>query len=248
MLLPMKKIAAITIFPAMFHAYMAEGVVGRAIDRGIAELKALDLRDFTGDRHRTVDDTPYGGGPGMVMKAEPFGLAIDHVISDGAETLIIMPTPQGRRFDQAMAMELSAESRRLLFVCGRYEGIDDRVREEYSPLEVSVGDYVLTGGELPALVIIDALVRLLPGVVGDEDSLRDESFSWGILDYPHYTRPAVWRGRKVPEVLASGNHREIDMWRRKEALRRTMKMRPDLMDGAGLDDKDKKMISDMKED
>ncbi len=239
------KIAAITIFPAMFRAYMAEGVVGRAIERGLADLTLLDLRDFTDDRHRTVDDTPYGGGPGMVMKAEPFGRAIDHVLSDGIETLIVMPTPQGRPFSQEMAKGLLADGRRLLFVCGRYEGIDDRLREEYSPMEVSMGDYILTGGELPALVIMDVTLRLLEGVVGDGDSLKDESFSWGILDYPHYTRPAVWRGRAVPEVLAGGNHREIELWRRREALSRTLRHRPDLLDRASLDDTDRKLLEDI---
>lgn len=243
------KIAAITIFPAMFRAYMAEGVIGRAMERGIAELTLVDVRDFTDDRHRTVDDTPYGGGPGMVMKAEPFGRAIDQLSSDGLDSLIVMTTPQGRRFDQQMARELSLEPRRLIFVCGRYEGIDDRLRQEYQPLEVSVGDFVLTGGELPALVIIDAAVRLLHGVVGDEGSLVEESFGqWGMLDYPHFTRPAVWRDMPVPEVLASGNHKEINLWRRKEALRRTLHSRPELLNSAELDKTDKRLLEDIQKE
>jgi tRNA (guanine37-N1)-methyltransferase len=241
-------IAVLSILPDVFDAYLAHGIVRRAIDGGVLKTDIYNLRDFTADRHRTVDDTPYGGGPGMVMKPEPFETAIEHIKSDGIETLTIMPSPQGRPFDQAMAEELSKESRRLLFLCGRYEGIDDRVREVYADREISVGDYVLSGGELPSLVIIDAVVRLLPGAVGDEKSLSEESFSWGILDYPHYTRPPEWRGFKVPEVLVSGNHREIELWRRREALRRTLKRRPDLLERATLSEEDKKLLESIKEE
>lgn len=241
-------IAAITIFPEIFKAYLGESIMKRAIETGIVKMDVLNPRDFTVDRHRTVDDSPYGGGPGMVMKPEPLANAIEHAKSDGRDSLTVMLTPQGRLFTQEVAEEFSAESRRLIFLCGRYEGIDDRIREVYVDDEISIGDYVLTGGELPALVIIDAVVRLLPGVVGDEESLREESFSWGILDYPHYTRPPQWRGLGVPEVLLSGNHAEIARWRRKEALRRTIRRRPDLIERTVLSEEDRRFISSIKED
>jgi len=241
-------VAVLSIIPDVFEAYLAHGIVHRAIEAGILRVDNHNLRDFTTDRHRTVDDTPYGGGPGMVMKPEPFERAIEQIKADGVETRTIMPTPQGRPFDQVLAEELSREPRRLLFLCGRYEGIDDRVRETYADLEISVGDYVLSGGELAALVIIDAVARLLPGAVGDERSLDDESFSWGILDYPHYTRPPEWKGLGVPDVLLSGNHREIDVWRRREALRRTLKLRPDLLEKAALSDEDLKLLESIKEE
>ena len=182
------------------------------------------------------------------MKVEPLSRAIEHVLSDGVPTRTVLLTPQGRRFDQASAEEFSTDGRRLLLLCGRYEGIDERVAEEYVDDEISVGDYVLTGGELSALVIIDASVRLLSGVVGDKDSLAQESFTWGILEYPHYTRPLEWRGRRVPDVLLSGNHAEIERFRRKEALRRTMGRRPDLMESAGLDKEDERLIEEIKEE
>lgn len=242
------KISVITIFPEFFGSYLDFGVIGRAHDRGLFEFNAVDLRDYTTDNHRSVDDYPYGGGPGMVMKVEPFARAIEDIASDGLGTRTIMVSPSGRKFDQSMAMELSAETRSMVFLCGRYEGVDQRVQDLYVDDEVSVGDYVLTGGELPALVIIDAIVRLLPGVVGDEDSLNDESFSWGILDYPHYTRPPQWGGLNVPDVLLSGDHGKVAAYRRKEALRRTLRMRPDLIKKAGLTDNDKKLIAEIKEE
>lgn len=241
-------IAVLSILPDVFHAYFGHGIVRRALDSGALRADIHNLRDFTHDTHRTVDDTPYGGGPGMVMKPEPFQEAVGHIKSDGVDTLTIMPSPQGEPFDQALAEELSREKRRLLFLCGRYEGIDERVREVYADREISLGDYVLSGGELAALVIIDAVVRLLPGAVGDERSLSEESFSWGILDYPHYTRPPEWKGLKVPEVLLSGNHREIQLWRRKEALRRTLKRRPDLIEKAPLTEEDLKLLKSIKEE
>jgi tRNA (guanine37-N1)-methyltransferase len=240
--------AVLSILPELFHAYFEHGIVRRAISGGALDVDVVNPRDFAHDRHRTVDDTPYGGGPGMVMKPEPLEEAIEHVKSDGIPTVTIMSTPQGEPFDQAMAEELSKEKRRLLFLCGRYEGIDDRVRQAYADREISVGDYVLSGGELAALVIIDAVVRLLPGAVGDERSLSEESFTWGILDYPHYTRPPEWKGLRVPEVLLSGNHREIERWRRTEALRRTLRRRPDLLDRAPLDEEDMRILESIKEE
>ncbi len=241
-------IAVLSILPEVFSAYLGQGIMRVAGEKGVLKADVYNLRDFTSDRHRTVDDTPYGGGPGMVMKPEPFDEAIRHIKSDGIDTLTIMPTPQGRSFDQSMAEKLSKEGRRLLFLCGRYEGIDDRVRQVYADEEISVGDYVLSGAELPALVIIDAVVRLLPGAVGDERSLDEESFSWGILDYSHYTRPPQWQGLSVPEVLLSGNHRQIQLWRRKEALKRTLKRRPDLLEKAHLSDEDLKLLESIKEE
>jgi tRNA (guanine37-N1)-methyltransferase len=241
-------ISIVTIFPEIFRTYLGESLMGRARERGILTADIYDLRDFAVDRHGTVDDTPYGGGPGMVMKPEPIERVVERITSDGHETLTISVSPQGTLFTQATAERLSRERRRLLFLCGRYEGIDERVIDELVDEEISTGDYVMTGGELAALVIIDASVRLLEGVVGDERSLEEESFSWGILDYPHYTRPPVWRDRRVPDVLLSGNHAEIYRWRRKEAFRRTLLRRPDLLERLPLSDADKRLLSEIKEE
>ncbi len=242
------KCEIITIFPDIFHAYFSESIMKRAAQRGIIDLKVRNLRNYSADKHKTVDDAPYGGGPGMVMKPEPFFRAVEDVKTDGVETHTIAVTPQGTRFDQKMALRLSLEKRRLLFICGRYEAIDERVRIALVDEEISIGDYVLSGGELPALVIIDSIVRLLPGALGDECSAKEESFSWGILDYPHYTRPPEFDGLKVPDVLLSGNHREIALWRRKEALRRTLRRRPDLLQQATLTDEDRSLLSEIKEE
>lgn len=250
MLPPSKKmeISIITIFPEIFRAYLGESILKRAAEKGILNVSITDLRDFTEDRHRKVDDAPYGGGPGMVMKPEPIAKAMESVKADGKDSLVIMLSPQGRRFDQAMADRLSKLDERLIFLPGRYEGIDERVRERLVDEEISIGDFVLTGGELPALVIIDAVVRLIPGVLGDEESLKNESFGWGILDYPHYTRPAEWRGMNVPEVLINGNHKLIERWRRKEALRRTLYRRPDLLDSELITKEDIKLLEEIKEE
>jgi tRNA (guanine37-N1)-methyltransferase len=223
-------IDVVTIFPAMVEAAFTEGVVGRARSRGVLEIRARDLRAFTDDRHRTVDDVPYGGGPGMVMKPEPVFRAVEAVTAErGPASAILLMSPQGRTFTQERADELSRLDR-IIVICGRYEGIDERVADALSVEEVSIGDYVLTGGELPALVVVDAVARLMPGVVGDAASVEGDSFAGGLLDHPHYTRPAVWRGRTVPEVLTSGDHGAIDRWRREERLRRTQTRRPDLWD------------------
>ncbi|MCL5023848.1 MAG: tRNA (guanosine(37)-N1)-methyltransferase TrmD [Nitrospirae bacterium] len=238
----------ITIFPGIFHEYLSLKIFERALQKGILRIGVHNLRDYTTDRHRTVDDAPYGGGPGMVFKPEPFSRAVASVKADGLETCAIMVSPQGEKFNQRTAQTLAEEKRRLLFLCGRYEGVDERVREALVDREISVGDYVLTGGELPALVIIDAIVRLIPGALGDEHSTEEESFSWGILDYPHYTRPPEWEGRKVPEVLLSGNHGEIARWRRKEALRRTLHRRPELIDTASLIEEDHTLLLEIKEE
>jgi tRNA (guanine37-N1)-methyltransferase len=222
----------ITIFPAMVEAGLAEGIVGRARERGLVDLRVRDLREYTDDRHRSVDDVPYGGGPGMVMKPEPLFRAVEAIAAErGTPSAVVLMTPQGRRFSHAEAERLS-RLERIIVICGRYEGVDERVAEALVTDEISIGDYVLSGGELPALVVIDAAVRLVPGVVGDADSVDGESFVRGVLDHPHYTRPAVFRGMAVPDVLISGHHAEIERWRRDERMRRTRARRPDLLAGA----------------
>jgi tRNA (guanine37-N1)-methyltransferase len=222
----------ITIFPAMVEAGLAEGIVGRARERGLIDLRVRDLREYTDDRHRSVDDVPYGGGPGMVMKPEPLFRAVEAIAAErGTPSAVVLMTPQGRRFSHAEAERLS-RLERIVVICGRYEGVDERVAEALVTDEISIGDYVLSGGELPALVVIDAAVRLVPGVVGDADSVDGESFVRGVLDHPHYTRPAVFRGMAVPDVLISGHHAEIERWRRDERMRRTRARRPDLLAGA----------------
>jgi tRNA (guanine37-N1)-methyltransferase len=241
-------IDVITLFPEIFHAYLGESIMKRALEKGLANVYVHNLRDFAKDRHRTVDDSPYGGGPGMVIKPDIVSDALEHIKSDGIGSLTILLSPQGRSFNQDMAKALSGEKRRIILLCGRYEGFDERVRQSLVDDEVSAGDYVLTGGELPALLIIDCVVRLLPGALGDWRSKDEESFSWGILDYPHYTRPPVWKGMGVPEALLSGNHKEIARWRRKEALRRTMERRADLLRAASLTEEDYKLISEIKEE
>jgi len=242
------KYGIITIFPEIFEAYLDKGIVKKALQKRLIEVEVHNLRDYTKNRHRTVDDYPYGGGAGMVMKPEPFFAAVEALYPDRTRRRIIMLSPAGKKFDQNTAMELSRENRCLLFLCGRYEAIDERVRIALVDDELSVGDYVLTGGELPALVIIDAVTRLIPGVLGDRLSAEAESFSWGILDYPHYTRPPVFAGMAAPDILLSGNHRDIRLWRRKEALRRTLERRPDLFEKSSLSEEDLKLMNEIKEE
>lgn len=233
------KFDVVTIFPGMVDAGLADGVVGRARERGVLDIAVHNLRDFTTDRHRVVDDVPFGGGPGMVMKPEPFFAAMDAIIARrGRPACVVCLSPAGRRFSQAEAGRFAA-SGHVALLCGRYEGIDERVRERWATDEVSIGDYVLSGGELPALVVIDAVARLVPGVVGDEQSVVEDSFRRGLLDHPHYTRPAEYAGLRVPEVLTSGHHGEIRRWRRQQALRRTLDQRPDLLEAADLDDEER---------
>jgi tRNA (guanine37-N1)-methyltransferase len=235
----------VTIFPAMIQQAVAAGIVGRAIDRGTLNVAVHDLRAFTTDRHRVVDDVPYGGGPGMVLKPEPICRALDAIEGDESpKPLVVLTSPQGERFSQAVAERLAAASR-LVIVCGRYEGVDERVKARVHE-EISVGDYVLSGGELAALVIVDAVARLVPGVVGDEQSVAEDSFSRGLLDFPHYTRPADWNGHKVPDVLLSGNHAEIRRWRKREALARTYARRPDLLAAASLDEEEQEWLRDLR--
>jgi tRNA (guanine37-N1)-methyltransferase len=220
------KIDVLTLFPAMFAGPLDESIIMRARKKGLLDLKVHDLRQWTHDRHKTVDDRPFGGGPGMLMKPEPIFEAVESLRRE--QTKVILLSPGGRKFDQAIAREL-ARQKDLLLVTGHYEGFDERVRLALAHDELSIGDYVLTNGALPAMVVIDAVTRLLPGVLGDDESSRDESFSDGMLEYPQYTRPAEFRGMKAPDVLVSGNHAEIEKWRREQAKQRTKERRPDLL-------------------
>lgn len=240
------KFDIVTIFPRMIDAGLEEGVVGRARERGLLDIAVHNLRDFTTDRHHVVDDVPFGGGPGMVMKPEPLFAAMDAIVERrGQPGAVLLLTPAGRTFSQGDAKRFAALGH-VAVLCGRYEGIDERVRERWATDEVSIGDYVLSGGELPALVIIDAVARLVPGVVGDEQSVEGDSFERGLLDYPHYTRPAEFAGMRVPEVLTSGHHGEIRRWRRQQALKRTFERRPDLLEMAVLDDEERGWLREWK--
>jgi len=231
----------LTLFPGMFDSFLAHSILKRALEKGLVEVRTVDLRAYTRDRHKTCDDRPFGGGPGMVLKPEPIFEAFEDLFPPKADppraggrkksskkTRVIHLTPQGKRFDHAMAKELAKE-KHLVFLCGHYEGVDERVVDKWVTDELSIGDYVLTQGELPAMVVIDAVTRLVPGVLGSEESKAFESFTGNLLEYPHYTRPAVYRGLKVPEVLLSGNHQKIAEWRQEEALKRTKARRPDLL-------------------
>jgi tRNA (guanine37-N1)-methyltransferase len=223
------RVDVLTLFPEMFGPVLDASILGIAQDKGLVEFHVRDLRDFGEGKRRSVDDKPYGGGPGMVMMPEPVFRAVEAAEAEaaGAARRILL-SPQGEKFSQPRARELAAE-KRLLFICGRYEGFDERVRIGLNALELSIGDYVLSGGELAAMVVIDAVVRLVPSVLGCEDSLKEESFSEGLLEYPQYTRPALFRGMRVPEVLLSGDHARVAEWRRQEAVRRTREKRPDLL-------------------
>jgi len=225
------RIDVLTLFPGMFSGPLDESIVKRARESGVLELAIYNLRDYTHDRHRTVDDKPFGGGAGMLLKPEPIFEAVESLRRD--ETRVILLTPSGRKFDQSIALELAGQQH-LLLVCGSYEGFDERVRETMADDEITIGDFVLTNGALPAMVIIDAVTRLLPGALGDEASAQDESFSHGLLEYPQYTRPAEFRGMRVPDVLLSGNHADIAKWRADQARKRTAELRPDLLGADGI--------------
>jgi len=220
------KIQILTIFPDVCRSVFNESILKRACEKNLATLEAVDLRRWTSDRHRTVDDAPYGGGPGMVMKIEPIDQALSEIRS--SDSKVILMSPQGRPFSDQIARELALETD-LIFLCGHYEGIDQRVADHLVDDEISIGDYVLTSGVLPALVITDAVVRLIPGVLGDDQSAEQDSFAEGILDHPHFTRPSEYKGWKVPDVLLSGNHKAIAEWRKETALATTIKRRPDLI-------------------
>ncbi|BCU82144.1 tRNA (guanine-N(1)-)-methyltransferase [Polycladomyces abyssicola] len=237
----------LTLFPEMFTGFLSSSIVKKAHEKGIVSTSVVDFREFSTDKHRTVDDTPYGGGSGMVLKPEPLFRAVEHLLQDEPERPpIILMTPQGERFTQKKA-EALAEHRRLILICGHYEGYDERIRQHLATDEISIGDFVLTGGELPAMVVMDSVIRLLPGVLGNESSAKDDSFSTGLLEYPQYTRPAEFRGWKVPEVLLSGHHQNIERWRRQEALRRTWERRPDLLRTARLTEEDRAFLRKLEE-
>ena len=239
----------VTIFPAMVEQAVKAGIVGRAIERGTLAVDVHDLRDHTTDRHRVVDDVPYGGGPGMVLKPEPLFRAIEAIARTSAvKPFVLLTSPQGTRLTQAVVGRLS-QHEHLVLLCGRYEGVDERVRSRVDE-EISVGDYVLSGGELAALIVVDAVARLVPGVVGDEQSVAEDSFGRGLLDFPHYTRPAELAaadgdGLRVPDVLLSGNHGDIRRWRKRQALARTLARRPDLLATAVLDDEEQKLLREL---
>lgn len=240
------KFDIVTIFPSMIESGLGEGVVSRGVAKGLLDIAVHDLRRWTTDRHRTVDDVPYGGGPGMVMKAEPLIRAVEEIrATRGVPDSVVLLSPQGRTFTQGEA-ERFAALQHVVLLCGRYEGMDERVRELVATEEVSIGDYVLSGGELAALVVVDAVGRLVPGVVGDEQSVAEDSFSRGLLDYPHYTRPADIDGHRVPDVLLSGHHADVRRWRRKAALVRTLDRRPDLIAEAVLDDEDRALLDEIR--
>ena len=240
-----------TLLPEVFPPYLDSSILQRARQRGLIDVRVHNIRDYTHDRHHTTDDTPYGGGGGMVMKPEPVFEAVESVLglsSVPAQPIsvpVILLTPQGRVFTQRVAEELSRHER-IALLCGRYEGVDERIREHLVTDEISIGDYVLTGGELPALLIIDAVARLLPGVLGDPTGAEDDSHSTGLLEYPHYTRPPDFRGWKVPEILLSGDHAKIEKWRGEQALSRTFNKRPDMLEKAELSEKDKKFVEGLK--
>lgn len=243
-----------TLLPEVFPPYLESSILKRAAQRGLIGVRVHNIRDYTHDKHHTTDDTPYGGGGGMVMKPEPIFEAVESVLGLAtppsppgpvSNTPVILLTPQGRVFSQRIAEELSGHER-IALLCGRYEGVDERVREHLVTDEISIGDYVLTGGELPAMILIDAVSRLIPGVLGDPTGAEDDSHSMGLLEYPHYTKPAEFRGWKVPEILLSGDHAKIEKWRREQALLRTFEKRPDMLEKAELSEKDKKFIEALK--
>jgi tRNA (guanine37-N1)-methyltransferase len=235
------KFDVFTLLPEVFPSYLDTSILKRARERGLLEVRLHNIRDYTHDRHHTTDDLPYGGGGGMVMKPEPVFEAVETVLGNEPPCPVIMLTPQGRVFDQRVAAELS-RFEHLALVCGRYEGIDERIREHLVTDEISVGDFVLTGGELPALIVVDAVARLLPGVLGDPDGAMDDSHATGLLEYPHYTRPPEFRGWRVPDVLLSGDHAKIERWRREQSILRTLQRRPDLLAGAQLSQAEHKLV------
>ncbi len=246
----MMRIDVLTLFPEMFDGVFGASILGKAKDKGIVSLEAINFREYSNNKHNTVDDYPYGGGGGMVLKPEPVFAAVEDLMAkkeSGARPRVILMCPQGESFTQKKAEELAKEEH-LVLICGHYEGYDERIREHLVTDELSIGDYVLTGGEIPAMTVIDSVVRLLPGVLGNETSAVTDSYSTGLLEYPHYTRPPVFRDWAVPDVLVSGNHAKIDTWRREQSLLRTLKRRPDLLEKAELTDKERKWLRNQEQD
>ena len=243
------QIHILTLFPEMFQVPFSTSILKRAIDRNLVTVDIHNIRDYTHDKHNTADDYPYGGGAGMVLKPEPIFEAVESITSDMSlkeeAAPVILLTPQGRLFSQQIAFELTGY-RHLIVICGHYEGVDERVRQHLVSDEISIGDYVLSGGEPAAMVVVDAVVRLLPGVLGSEDSIQDDSHIAGLLEYPQYTRPEVYRGHAVPEILRSGNHARIAKWRREQSIRRTLERRPELLYKANLSTEEEKLIAELK--
>ncbi|MBO8167793.1 MAG: tRNA (guanosine(37)-N1)-methyltransferase TrmD [Thermoanaerobacteraceae bacterium] len=240
------EVDILTIFPDMFKP-LEESIIKRAREKKLLSVRVVDIREFATDKHKKVDDYPFGGGAGMVMKPEPIFRAVRNVIGDSDNVPVILMSPQGETFNQKIAYEL-AQYDRMVLICGHYEGVDERVREALVTRELSIGDYVLTGGELPAMVVVDAVARLIPGVLGDETSPKEDSFANGLLEYPQYTRPREYAGMSVPDVLLSGNHEAIRRWRRKKSLERTLLRRPDLLQEVKLSEEDKVLLNEVKED
>jgi tRNA (guanine37-N1)-methyltransferase len=255
------RIDFVTIFPRMFEPLLAEGIIARGIKQGLLDVRVWDLRDYATDKHRSTDDEAYGGGPGMVMLAEPVLRCVEAIRDEGRGTrgdaagpppsslipVIVMTSPQGRLFTQDVAREL-ANKEHVVILCGRYEGFDERIREALQPDEISIGDFVVSGGELPAMLIADAVGRMIEGVVGNSGSVEEDSFFRGLLDYPHYTRPEELRGMRVPDVLLSGHHEKIRKWRKEQSLRATLAKRPDLLETAELDDEARAMLARIREE
>ncbi|MCF8001283.1 MAG: tRNA (guanosine(37)-N1)-methyltransferase TrmD [Halanaerobiales bacterium] len=242
------KFDILTLFPEMFEGPFSDSIIKNARDNGIIDINLTDIRDYTTDKHNTADDYPYGGGAGMVLKVDPIYYALEDITDNfKKKSTNILLTPRGEKLDQNMVKDLSNKDR-LVLICGHYEGVDERIRENFVDLEVSIGDYVLTGGEIPAMVIVDAVARMLPGVLGHDDSKKNDSFYNGILDYPHYTRPSEFKGMEVPKVLLSGDHQRVAKWRKKQALKRTYLMRPDLLKKTKLSETQKELLREIKEE
>lgn len=239
------RLDILTLFPDLFSAFLMESVLGRAVRNGLLDIRLTNIRDFARGVHKVTDDRPYGGGDGMVMKPGPIARALRSIDREGDRALVILLTPQGRTLDQPLAWELSRKDH-LILICGRYEGVDERVRTHLVDMEISIGDYVLSGGELPAMILVDAVSRLVPGVLGGARSNQEDSFEDGLLEYPHYTRPRVFEGQAVPEILLSGDHDQIRRWRRAESLRRTLGKRPDLLKQARLTEEDRAFLAEIQ--
>ncbi len=237
------RIDIISLFPQMFEGPFSESLIKRAVENGLVQINIYNLREYTHDRHHTADDYPYGGGPGMVLKPEPIFEAVETIKGEDKAEVVLL-SPQGEVFSYQIAQEFSAKEH-LIFICGHYEGVDERTREHLVDREISIGDYILTGGELAAMVVVDSVVRLIPGVLGSAESLQEESISWGLLEYPQYTRPPEFRGWTVPDVLLSGNHQEIARWRREQAIRRTFYRRPELLDKAKLSPDERRLVASL---
>lgn len=232
----------LTLFPELFSSFLKETILGRAVKAGLVDIRLVNIRSFARGRHLVTDDTPFGGGQGMVMKPGPISRALESIDRTKGRSLVLLLTPQGRTFDQPLAWDLS-RMEQLILICGRYEGVDERIRTTCVDMELSIGDYVLSGGEMAAMVVMDAVSRLVPGVLGGEKSAQEESFEDGLLEYPQYTRPRVFRNQEVPEILLSGDHEKIRVWRRTESLKRTLERRPDLLEKAALTEEDKRILA-----